>query len=296
MNAIQTATAVAIVNVFETGRVSGDYGGIAIMKGDKGHLSYGRSQASLGSGSLFELLTDYCAQPRAQCAGQLVPFLPRFQQRDVSLDTDDSVRKLLKQASTDIVMQQTQDRFFTDRFLTPALQAAQRLGITQPLGQAVVYDSHIQGGWGRLQPKVGAITAARDEQSWIKTYVDVRRQWLLSLNPPLPATVYRMQAFTDLITGGNWFLKLPIVVHGTTIDEDDLGLAPDGAPARPTLRLTTPYMQSDDVKALQKALGIAEDGVYGPFTDARLSAWKRTQSPVITETGAGPLTRAALRI
>ncbi len=189
MNAIQTATAVAIVNVFETGSARGQYGGIAIMKGDNGHLSYGRSQASLGSGTLFDLLTDYCSQPNATCAAELLPFLPRFQQRDVSLDTDDAVRKLLKRASDDIVMRQTQDRFFSNRFLTPALQAAQRLGITQPLGQAVVYDSHIQGGWGRLQPKVGAISAARDEQSWIKTYIDVRRKWLLSLNPPLPATV-----------------------------------------------------------------------------------------------------------
>src|SRR5262249_50602790 len=135
MNAIQTATAVAIVNVFETGRVSGDYGGIAVMKGDKGHLSYGRSQASLGSGSLFKLLTDYCAHTNARFGPQLLPFLPRFQQCDISLDTDGAVRKLLKDASNDVVMQQTQDRFFSDRFLTPALQAAQRLGITQPLGQ-----------------------------------------------------------------------------------------------------------------------------------------------------------------
>jgi chitosanase len=291
MNAIQTATAIAIVNVFETGRVQGDYGGIAVLKGDTGHLSYGRSQASLGSGSLFDLLTEYCAQPNALLAAQLLPFLPRFQQRDVSLDTDEAVRRLLKQASTDVVMQHTQDRFFSNRFLTPALQAAQRLGITQPLGQAVVYDSHIQGGWGRLQPKVGTINAARDEQSWIRTYIDVRRKWLLSLNPPLPATVYRMQAFTDLIAGSNWFLNLPLVVHGVTIAEDDLGLSGAGTPVR-TLRLTTPYMQSDDVKALQKALGIAEDGIYGPFTDAKLGVWKKAQA--IVETGAGPLTRAAL--
>jgi chitosanase len=292
MNAIQTATAVAIVNIFETGRVRGDYGGIAIMKGDKGHLSYGRSQASLGSGSLFQLLNEYCDQQNAQLATQLRPFLPRFQQCDVSLDTDGDVRKLLKDASKDVVMQQTQDRFFSDRFLTPALQAAQRLGITQPLGQAVVYDSHIQGGWGRLQPRVGPITAARDEQSWIKTYIDVRKKWLLTLDAPLPATVYRMEAFSDLITAGNWFLQLPLVVHGISIAEEDLGLG--DTPARPTLRLTTPYMQSDDVKALQKSLGITQDGVYGPFTDGKVSAWKRAQTPPIVETGAGPKTRVAL--
>src|SRR5689334_13418171 len=102
MNPIQTATAMAIVNVFETGRVRGDYGAIAIMKGDKGHLSYGRSQASLGSGSLFDLLADYCAQPNAKCGEELLKYLPQFQSRDFSLDTDQNVRQLLKKASDDV--------------------------------------------------------------------------------------------------------------------------------------------------------------------------------------------------
>jgi chitosanase len=294
MNSIQTATTVAIVNVFETGRVRGDYGGMAVLKGDTGHLSYGRSQASLGSGSLFALLNEYCAQPGAQYAVQLTPYLPRFQQCDVSLDTDDAVHELLKLASVDAIMQRTQDRFFTDRFLTPALQAAQRVGITQPLGQAVVYDSHIQGGWSRLQLRVGAITPARDEQSWITDYIEVRRQWLLSLAPPLPSTVYRMQTFTDLITANNWLLALPIVVEGVTITENALGLS--GAPMGSTLRLTTPYMRSEDVRALQKALGLTEDGIYGPLTDEKVSEWKQAQEPPIVEAGAGPLTRAALHI
>jgi chitosanase len=292
MNAIQTATAVAIVNVFETGRVRGDYGGIAVIPGDTGHLSYGRSQASLGSGSLFTLLSDYCTQRNAVYAAQLAAYLPRFQQCDVSLDTDDAVRKLLKQASHDVVMQRTQDRFFTASFLTPALEAARRVGITQPLGQAVVYDSHIQGGWSRLRSRVGAVTAARDEQLWIRTYIGVRRKWLLSLDPPLPATVYRMDAFADLIAAGNWLLTLPIAVHGVTIAGHDLDLT--DAQGRQTLRLTSPYMRNDDVRALQKALGIAEDGIYGPITDAKVSAWKMAQTPPIVEAGAGPLTRAAL--
>jgi chitosanase len=294
MNTIQTATAVAIVNVFETGRVRGDYGGIAVIQGDNGHLSYGRSQASLGSGSLFALLNDYCSRPGAQFAAQLAPYLPRFQQCDVSLDTDDAVHELLKRASVDAVMQRSQDQFFTDRFLSPALQAAQRVGVTQPLGQAVVYDSHIQGGWSRLQPRIGAVTAARDERSWISNYIEVRRNWLLSLAPPLPSTIYRMQAFGDLIAANNWLLALPIAVRGLTINESSLGLSPDGTAARPTLRLTTPYMRSDEVKALQKALGITADGIYGPATDEKVGEWKKAQTPPILETGAGPLTRAAL--
>ena len=44
MNDLQKATSAAIVNIFETGRVRGDYGAIAVLKGDSGHLSYGRSK------------------------------------------------------------------------------------------------------------------------------------------------------------------------------------------------------------------------------------------------------------
>jgi chitosanase len=294
MNSQQTATVEAIVNVFETGSLRGGYGRIALMKGDKGHLSYGRSQASLGSGSLFDLLDDYCRQPGTTCGEKLRPFLPRFSQRDVSLDTDQEVRILLKDAGNDPRMQQTQDRFFVSRFLTPALEAAQRLGITQPLGQAVVYDSHIQGGWSRLQPRVAAVSTL-GEQTWIGTYIDVRRKWLLSLDPPLPSTVYRMQAFTDLIRVSNWFLQLPIVVHGVTIAAEDLQPALGGATAR-LLRLTTPYMRGEDVKTLQRALNIPVDGVYGPFTDEKLNAWKRTQNPPIDEMGAGTQTRDKLKL
>jgi chitosanase len=52
VNDLQQKTVRAIVNVFETGHLEGNYSAIAVLKGDRGHLSYGRSQATLGSGSL----------------------------------------------------------------------------------------------------------------------------------------------------------------------------------------------------------------------------------------------------
>jgi hypothetical protein len=39
----------------------------------------------------------------------------------------------------------------------------------------------------------------------------------MTLPPPLPATVYRMDTFSRLIEENNWSLALPIQVHGTTI-------------------------------------------------------------------------------
>jgi chitosanase len=56
----QKRTAEAIVNLFETGEVLGDYSQVTLIAGDRGHLTFGRSQTTLGSGNLYELLLRYC--------------------------------------------------------------------------------------------------------------------------------------------------------------------------------------------------------------------------------------------
>ena len=299
MNDLQKAASAAIVNCFETGRVRGDYGAIAVLKGDSGHLSYGRSQVTLGSGSLCDLLTDYCEVPGAKFSQELKAFLPRLQQRDFSLDTDETLRSVLQKAGReDPAMRATQDQFFNENYLGPACRAAENLGIVSALGQTVVYDSHVQGGWARLQKRVGPMTA-RGEQDWIKTYIATRKTWLQSLAPPLPSTVYRMNAFSALIDQDKWELQLPLSVHGIEITEAALAgdVAPSGVTPKRTLRVTTPYLRGDDVKALQQALAKngmqnSADGIYGPFTAMLVKSWQSSKS--IQEDGAGPETLRSL--
>jgi chitosanase len=73
LNQLQKRAAQAIVNIFETGRVLGDYSRVTLLPGDTGHLSYGRSQATLGSGNLFSLINAYCEAANAQFALALRP-------------------------------------------------------------------------------------------------------------------------------------------------------------------------------------------------------------------------------
>jgi chitosanase len=297
VNELQQTTARAIVNVFETGRIAGNYAALAVLKGDSGHLSYGRSQAALGSGVLFQLLDSYCQQPGAKYAGQLQPYLPRFKAKDVTLDTDDALKSLLKSAATDDpVMRLTQDQFFDRSYLAPACNDAAALGIVEPLGAAVIYDSRIQGGWPLLKQRTGPVSP-RGSKDWVQRYIGVRKAWLSSLAPPLPSTVYRMDSFDSLAKLGKWNLDLPITVHGITITPEALaGDAPlQGQPR--TLRLVTPYLRGGDVTALQQALQqrgspITPDGVYGAFTAKLVEQWQRTHA--ITEDGAGTLTRRSL--
>jgi chitosanase len=299
MNELQQKTARAIVNVFETGRVRGNYSAIAVLKGDSGHLSYGRSQSTLGSGSLGKLLVLYCQQPGAKFVTEIQAFLPDVQKKDFTLDTNDTFRQLLKRAgSEDPVMRTTQDRFFDDNYLVPACTAGEKLGITEALGQTVIYDSHVQGGWGTLKARMPEVNAVGAKQ-WVKDYVKLRTGWLKSLKDPLPTTVYRMEAFDSMISADNWNLTLPLTAHGVTITSDalDADTLPAGSTRR-TLVLVTPYLRGEDVREVQAALGAKSfpigkpDGAYGPFTSQLVADWQKQQN--IAEKGVGPLTRNSL--
>lgn len=299
MDDLQQRTARAIINVFETGRILGNYGAIAVMKGDTGHLSYGRSQSTLGSGTLAALLGRYCDEPDARYAKEIGAFLPAVQKKDFSLDTNDVFRSLLKKAGDDPAMQATQDKFFDDNYLAPACTVAQAMGITDPLGQTVVYDSHVQGGWSLLKSRMPPV-AALGAQAWVGKYIDVRTAWLKACKDPLPSTAYRMDSFKQMIADGKWDLALPLKAHGLTITAAALQAnAPPIAGSRRTLVLVEPYLRGDDVREVQAALAAkgnlpvgTPDGVYGPFTSKLVATWQSQQG--VTENGVGPLTRASL--
>ena len=297
MNELQQSTARAIVNVFETGRVAGNYAAVGVLKGDSWHISYGRSQAALGSGVLFALLDAYCQNPTAKYAADLRVSLPRVKNKDFTLDADQPFRALLKLAATDdATMRLTQDQFFDSRYLAPACRDADTLGIGEPLGVTVIYDSHIQGGWPTLKQRIGPVTT-RGSKDWVQRYIALRKSWLNSLKPPLPTTVYRMDAFDSLVKLEKWNLELPMTVHSVTITTDALA-GETSAQGRPrTLTLTSPYLRGADVTKLQaalqqKGLPITPDGVYGAFTSKLVEQWQTEQA--IHETGVGTLTRQSL--
>ena len=309
MNDVQKKTAKAIVNIFETGRVAGDYGAVTVLKGDTGHLTYGRSQTTLGSGNLFLLVKAYCERPDAQLAPELSPFLPKLAARDVSLDTDMTLRDTLHDAGGDPAMRDEQNRFFDDHYFNPACQAALARGILSSLGQTVVYDSFIQGGFAEVTPLVGATigSAGIDEPQWIQKYIDARKGWLSRLKPPLPSTVYRMDAFTALTTSGAWDLPLDLTVCGVVISPGNLddpapvvraSAVDPSDPLPPILYLTSPYMHGEDVRQVQEALNTqglanARDGVYGPFTEALVRRFQASRGER-ADGVVGPATRAAL--
>ena len=295
LTSTQKQTAEAIINLFETSEVLGDYSKVTLIEGDSGHLTYGRSQTTLGSGNLHILIDQYCARHDARFRDRLHHYLPRIAERDLSLDRDWQLHNLLRASADDPVMRDTQDAFFDEHYWQRAAAVAEGAGITSPLGMAVVYDSFIHGSWERIHSRtcesLGGEAHNIGEKSWITEYVRIRRSWLAGHSRhDLRATTYRMDTFLCLIELGLWALELPMVVRGKEISSVTLNMTPpncfDGpVPGSRVIALETPLQKGLDVRLLQIAISdaaieINADGIFGPASARCLREYqKHNNSP-----------------
>lgn len=291
LTALQVRSAQAIVNVFETGEVLGDYGNVSVLPGDTGHLSYGRSQTTLGSGNLAVLIERYAANAGARFGARLAAYLDRLRSRDLTLDGELVLHNLLRASADDPVMRETQDAFFDREYWQPAQRAATKIGLATPLAVALVYDGHVQGSWSLLRDRTlqqaGPPTLI-GEHDWVARYIALRRDWLA--NHPrkdLRKTVYRMDGFQRLVDLGLWTLEPPFVVRGTEISTLTLGGVPPGCwdgpePGSRELTLVMPMLRGADVRLLQlglseRGLDLRADGVFGPGTRDRVREFQITR-------------------
>jgi chitosanase len=304
---LQKRTAQAIINIFETGKVLGDYSNVTFVANDPGGLTYGRSQTTLNSGNLFLLIKAYAEAENADFAAELRAYLARLEAKDSRLNRDMNLRNLLREAGQDPVMQDVQDAFFDRVYWNPSVKFANDLGIQTALGVAVVYDSVIHGSWQRMRDRTlekGTVPSL-GEQNWIKSYIDIRRDWLANhRNTLLQKTVYRMDAFKRLIADQKWDLPLPLTVRGLSISEETLikpiRIPPDDVEPARLLRLRDPFMRGEDVREVQQALrragfNIKADGIFGQDTDKAVKQFQKDKG-LIADGIVGQATRAALGI
>ena len=303
----------SIVNVFETGKAEGDYSCVTVLKGDTGHLTYGRSQTTLGSGNLYKLLDSYMNSAESLSCKSLEPYMERVLKKDLSLDNDRNFHQLLKDMGKESTMKLVQDEFFDKNYWIPAMKSANNCGLTLPLSLAVVYDSKIHGSWKLIKKMIPFNPTGLGEyyeKKWVKLYIETRRGWLANhKNKLLNKTVYRMDAFLDLISLNNWNLQTPFTVHGTTIKtepDDNKVLSTESDQRRKffvskrPIQLDSPLMCGVDVYTLQYALIIyygfqrlANDGVFGIATKNSVMEFQRNND--LTPDGiVGKKTREAL--
>lgn len=287
MPATQAQAAKAIVNLFETGSVRGDYGQVTNLPGDTGRLTYGGAQTTLGSGNLHVLVERYCNTVGARFGARLRGWLPALASRSAAADTDLKLHNVLRACADDPVMRDVQDAFF-DTYWNPALRAATRLGLRSPLAVAVVYDSWVHGSWALLRDRTMASGTVQQlgEPEWIQRYVRTRRDWLATHpNALLRQTVYRMDAFQRLIAQDAWGLALPLVVRGAEISLASLAALPPGCydgpqPGTRELAVRAPLQRGLDVRLVQLALSdqgcdLRADGIFGNATAKLVRAFQR---------------------
>jgi chitosanase len=154
---------------------------VTLIDGDTGHLTFGRSQTTLGSGNLFKLLELYCSNHGARFANRLKPYLERVEAVDLGLDIDQRFHNILRATADDPVMRDTQDVFFDKFYWQPAVRAADAMNITSALGVTVVYDGYVHGSWARMRDLTNQQAGTLKnigEYEWLKAYIKVRRTWL----------------------------------------------------------------------------------------------------------------------
>ncbi|MGO7837224.1 chitosanase [Rhizobium johnstonii] len=217
-----------VINVFETGTVTGRYEAISIYDdgpGGRRQITYGRSQTT-EYGNLRELVEMYAA-----AGGRYSADLRRYVARiGVTPLVDDATFKgLLRSAGADPVMRETQDLFFDKVYFQPALHWATVHGFSQALSILVVYDSYIHSGGilHFLRERFPEPTPDRggDEKIWIRQYVDVRHAWLSNhSDADIRASNYRTKDLVREISRGNWDLSmLPFMANGTPLMDSAAG-------------------------------------------------------------------------
>lgn len=221
--------ALAIVNIFETGRAFGDHAAVAVLNDGAG-VSYGMAQFTHRSGALYDVVERYLANGGQIGRDSLSVAMPLLRSTRPyaceRLASDVRFKKALRAAAVTREMKEAQMFVATDRFLKPAIVICERLGFNLPLSLAVVYDSVVHGSWERIAARVQqafqpventqAGRPAVHEKAWITAYVRRRHMWLTAF-ARLKATNYRTRFFLSQIAIGNWELRLPLNVHGVRL-------------------------------------------------------------------------------
>lgn len=219
-------TMMAIISVFENGK-PGVYHK-TYWNPETRELSGGLMMASTLSGNLGKLLRLYQKNGGVGLSDMVIRSIESKSVLNSELLVK-AFRALFKNAAGDPIMKSTQLDFFSDQFLAPAEKMSSNLGITEPLGRVVVFDSFIQGAFKTVKAHVMEHypNTQQDLNQWdlIREYLKARRDWLANNpNKALHPTVDRVDSLMHLEKIGNWKLDLPLelVTKDYVLDETDV--------------------------------------------------------------------------
>ncbi len=222
-----TLKALAIVHSFETATPFGICSALAVLNDGAG-ISYGMNQFTHRSGSLARVAKRYLALGGVVAADILKERLGLLERtsRDAiaAASNDRQLRQALIDAAGSPQMKRAQREIAEELYLRPAIRLCERLGFTEPLSLAVLYDSIVHGSLNRVARTVNV--SAANEHEYITAYVRRRDAWLASF-PRLARTRYRTKFFLNCIAVSNWDLRLPLNVNGVRLTNDIFAVITD---------------------------------------------------------------------
>jgi chitosanase len=232
MTTTQQATTLKVLSVFETGKTTGGYDNVTILK-DKNYLDGNIDQITFGKyqtteeSNLKSLLEMYI-KVGSIYALTIKNFLKSINtvngKKEATIwASSDYIVEILELSGKDPIMTTVQDAFFKQYYLDPADNFAKVNGFILPLSILVIRDSYIHSGsvkdylrkrFPERVPKKGG-----NERAWVKAYVKTRHEWLSNHeNEILKRTNYRTKTFLNEIERGNWMIDMPIVANGVEIN------------------------------------------------------------------------------
>ncbi len=166
-----------ITGKFEGGKAD------SLQTNDDGIISYGIHQATLGSGSLNDVLKRYTELSQTLTSKQIATYLTRVKSKDSTLKSDTAFLKLLKDAASESDMEQAQNEVFSQKYYEPAMKDAATDEVNSALGMAIYYDTEIHGGLDtvRKATKEHFSQGTHTEKEWLSVFLDERRIYLLAV-------------------------------------------------------------------------------------------------------------------
>ncbi|KXK03771.1 MAG: Chitosanase precursor [Acidobacteria bacterium OLB17] len=233
-NEIEREKALAIVRIFETGRVKPDYRALAVLNDGAG-VSYGMFQFTHRSGALCDVVERYLKAAGAAGRDLLesrMPLLARTTPRAVEKLADDrEFHAALRTAAGTAEMRAAQHQVAHVRYIAPALRICDEFGFVTPLALAAVLDGIVHGSFARF----ARLAKGRSERVRVSDYLRRRDAWLRG-SVRLRATAYRTSFFLREAARGNWQLELPLTVNGHRLTAESLEQDRGAASVPPTER------------------------------------------------------------
>jgi len=234
----QQARLAAIVSVFENSTTEVQYAYVEDLDDGRGYTA-GRAGFTSATADLLDVVERYVQQaPDAALAAHL-PELRRLAE-DESDDTaglDGFVEAWEAAATDDPALREAQDEVVEQTYLGPARSRAEELGISQPVGLAVLCDTVIQHGDGddpdgltalideTTEREDGTPDDGKDEDAWLLAFLEVRRAHLEDAADPATReewaeSVDRVDALETLVDEGPSELdrSFTLEVYGDAIE------------------------------------------------------------------------------